>query len=111
MKIQLFKDILKTKVENGLKYSQGRVYLFVFVVAYVACLAYYMFAPVVTTMQTIIDSIQWAILLFAAYVFGTSGVTATKDIFKIKNGVPTSDSQPKQTDAPVDQSQANTPAA
>jgi len=86
MKIQLFKDILKTKVEGSMKYSQGRIYLFVFIVAYLAVLLYYMFFPTAASMTTIIDSVQWAILLFAAYVFGTNGVSATKDIFKITNG-------------------------
>jgi len=82
MKIQILKDILKSKVDGGMKYSQGRVYLFVFVISYIASLCYYMFIPNITSMQTIIDGLQWAILLFAAYVFGTNGVTVTKDILK-----------------------------
>lgn len=84
--MKLFKDILKTKVEGNLKYSQGRVYLFVFVIIYIAILTYYMFIPNTSSMQTIIDSVQWAILLFATYVFATNGTSVTKDIFKIKNG-------------------------
>lgn len=84
MKIPLLRDILKVKVENSLRYSQGRVYLFVFILSYLGCLGYYMFDPKIESMQTIIDSVQWAILLFAAYVFGGKGVDATKTVFKMK---------------------------
>lgn len=103
MKIQLLKDILKTKVDNTSKYSQGRVYLFVFILAYIGCLGYYMFDPKVESMQTIIDSIQWAILLFAAYVFGTNGVSTTKDVFKMKTDAitaPAPAAAPKPVDEP-----------
>ena len=84
MKFELFKDILKSKTDGAIKYSQGRIYLFVFVICYILSLGYYMFIPNTTSMQTIIDALQWAILLFAAYVFGTNGVTVTKEILKRK---------------------------
>jgi hypothetical protein len=87
MKIKLFKDILKVKLDGVYKYSQGRVYLFVFVILYIACLTYYTFiANLPASAQTIIDSLQWAIFLFAAYVLGGKGVSAVKDVFKIKSG-------------------------
>jgi hypothetical protein len=79
-KIKLFKDILKTKTTSGaLKYSQGRVYLFIFILAYISALTYFILQPN-DYMQTIVDALQWAILLFAAYVFGGKGVEATKNI-------------------------------
>jgi hypothetical protein len=86
MKFKLFKDILKVNLEGVSKYSQGRVYLFIFVLCYLASLIYYMYLP--NTMQTIIDSLQWAILLFAAYVFGDKGVQATKHILINKGNSP-----------------------
>ena len=86
MKSQLLKDILKENMESfGFRYSQGRVYLLIFVLSYVACLAYFMFNKT-DTMATIIDSVQWAILVFAAYVFGGKSIDTTKQIFKIKSG-------------------------
>lgn len=101
MKIQFFKDILKSKTEgNGFKYSQGRVYLFAFVLSYIATLVYLLFKPINPYIQVIIDALQWAILLFAAYVFGAKGVDATKQIFKtakdnkIAENKPVDDVQP-----------------
>ena len=86
MKTNLFKDILKTKtLNNGYKFSQGRVYLFLFIIFYVMAINYYIIFPKENSMTTIIDAIQWAILLFAAYVFGGKSIDATKQVFKIKN--------------------------
>jgi hypothetical protein len=86
-KSHFFRDILKSQVEGNLKYSQGRTYLFLFVILYVATLAYNLFAQnPPTSIPSIISALQWAILLFSAYVFGTNGLSATKEIFKIKNG-------------------------
>ena len=84
MKIQILKDILKTKVDGQMRYSQGRIYLFVFVLGYIAALSYFMFKPNKDSMSSTIDALQWAILLFAAYVFGDKGVTATKEVFKMR---------------------------
>ena len=99
MKIKLFKDILKVKIDGVMKYSQGRVYLFVFILAYIASLAYYMFSPPAVSMQTIIDSLQWAITVFAVYVFGDKGVKIAKDAFTPKNGTP--DVSTTDTQTPV----------
>lgn len=103
MKAQLFKDILKAKVDGGFKYSQGRIYLFVFVLCYISSLTYYMFIPNTTSMLTIIDALQWAILLFAAYVFGDKGVVATKDIITTVKGkiLPSSTPAPNPTPTPA----------
>jgi hypothetical protein len=103
--MKLFKDILKVKVDNGLKYSQGRIYLFTFILIYIAYLIYYMFFPA-TISQIIIDSLQWAILLFAGYVFAGKGITATKDIFKNKS----SDSTTATTTATVTTTATSTAA-
>lgn len=100
MKIKLFKDILKTKVESGeLLYSQGRVYLFIFVISYLLTLGYCVFVEKSDGyLQTIIESIQWAILLFAAYVFGGKGVNAVKQVFKTKNNQSTTNPQSANTE-------------
>lgn len=97
MKAQLFKDILKAKVDGDFKYSQGRIYLLVFILCYISSLAYYMFIPNTTSMLTIIESLQWAILLFAAYVFGDKGVVATKEIITTVKGKILPNSVPTQT--------------
>ena len=99
MKIKLFKDILKVKIDGVMKYSQGRVYLFVFILAYIASLAYYMFSPPAVSMQTIIDSLQWAITVFAVYVFGDKGVKIAKDAFTPKSG--SQDTSATDTQEPV----------
>jgi len=110
MKWNLFKDILKVKVEGSrLKFSQGRVYLFAFIVCYIATLAYYMFKT--DSMTTIIDSIQWAILLFAAYVFGGKGVNIAKNVFNKKdNSSSTPPTNTPTTNAVNDEPQADVPA-
>lgn len=85
MKLQFLKDMLKSRAEGSSKYSQGRVYLFVFVLSYLLCLGYFMFKPNKDSMMIIIDSLQWAILLFATYVFGDKGILVTSEFFKSKN--------------------------
>jgi hypothetical protein len=114
MKITLLKDILKTKAEDGLRYSQGRIYLFVFVLCYLAVLGYYTFKPtdLQASIQTIIDSLQWGILLFAAYAFGTKSVEATKNIVSTIKGnsplanVTSTQSAPQQPAQPAAQQPA-----
>ena len=59
-----------------------------------------MFDPKTESMETIIDSIQWAILLFAGYVFAGKGVDATKSVFKMKTDATTPTVPIKPTDAP-----------
>ena len=82
-----------------MKYSQGRVYLFVFILAYIASLAYYMFSPPAVSMKTIIDALQWAITVFAVYVFGDKGVKIAKDAFNPKSG--NQDANTADTQTPV----------
>jgi hypothetical protein len=62
-----------------------------------------MFVPKIDSMITIIEALQWAILLFAAYVFGGKGIEATKHVLKMKNEKDTSqksDTANNQTDIP-----------
>jgi amino acid permease len=84
MKTNFFKDMLKSKIDGGFKFSQGRVYLLIFIALYIICLVYFLFMPNISSMDSIIDALQWAIFLFAAYVFGGKGIDATKQIYKGK---------------------------
>ena len=87
--MNLFKDILK---QQG-KYSQGRIYLLL------SILAYYITIGILTikgaaddtnidlnSFEIIIQALQWAMALFAGYVFGGKGLEVLKVIFN-KNGV------------------------
>lgn len=87
----LLKDILQTKDKGGSKYSQGRVYLFISFVAYYIFLGFLAFKAVSTNMlmnvtapQTIIDALQWSIMLFAGYVFGAKGLEIIKFLGSLK---------------------------
>ena len=84
LKTTIFSDILKIKKGKNIKYSQGRVYLFVFVLLYISCLIYFSIKPA-NIMDTIIDSLQWAILLFAVYAFGDKSSDTLNDLFGSKN--------------------------
>jgi hypothetical protein len=55
------------------------------------------------------DAIQWAILLFATYVFGGKGVTATKDIFSTIKGKTTNGTQTTQTSSTSTTTTGNIP--
>ena len=73
MKFKLFKNILQ---EKG-KYSQGRVYLFLSILAYYGVLGTITLGGLHPTMdldlekfQIVIDALWAALWLFASYVFG-----------------------------------------
>jgi len=97
----LLNDILKEKSSDGtFKYSQGRVYLLL------SILAYYITLGIVTgkairpninidedTVQVVIDSLQWLIMLMAGYVFGGKGMEVIKAIMTYKT-------ESKQTQTP-----------
>lgn len=79
--LKLFKDILKERT----KYSQGRVYLFLSIVAYYTTLAILTIKGSakeanidLDSFQIIVDALQWAMGLFAGYVFGGKGIEALK---------------------------------
>lgn len=87
MKLKIFKDILTEKVGNEKMYSQGRVYLLWSVIAYYIIIGFMAIKSLrpdfdieVATLQTIIDALQWALGLFAGYVFGGKGLETIKTV-------------------------------
>ena len=82
MKIKLFKDILKEKA----KYSQGRVYLFISVLAYYFVNLFVVWKTVKCGIETfdteplelVMEALKWSMALFAGYVFGGKGVEVLK---------------------------------
>lgn len=91
LKLSLFSDMLK---ENG-KWSQGRVYLLISVIAYYTTLTILTLSGVkgeakgttidLKTFDNIINALQWSMGLFAGYAFGGKGIDAIKSIFGSKN--------------------------
>ena len=85
MNFKLFKEILK---EKG-KYSQGRIYLLLSVVAYYLTLGILTFAGLnpkieidMDNFKLIIDALEYAMTLFGGYVFGGKFV----DVIKVLKG-------------------------
>jgi len=71
----LIKDILTEGKEN--RYSQGRVYLFVSIIAYYVTLGVLLFHGMdkktqvdLTSFDVIIEALKYAMALFGGYVFG-----------------------------------------
>lgn len=92
IRIQLLADILK----EGGKYSQGRVYLLISILAYYTTLGILTHSGLkkgseidLATFNNIIDALQWAMGLFAGYVFGGKGIEALKLI--MSKGTPKTD--------------------
>lgn len=83
-KSTLFNDILK---ENNGKFSQGRVYLLWSIVAYYITLIILTIHGInkteieVSSFEIIVDALQYAMTLFAGYVFGSKAIEVAK-IFK-----------------------------
>ena len=82
---KLLDHILKERTPEGRIFSQGRVYLLWSVVAYYATLGiitYKSMKPDATIdldpLKLIIDALQWAMMLFAGYVFGSKGLDVVK---------------------------------
>jgi len=83
--MKLFKEILKEKSHGKYRYSQGRVYLLIFIFVYLGVLGYTMFKTYkcrtvgetidLQAEQMILDSIKWALGVFALYVLGGKAVT------------------------------------
>jgi hypothetical protein len=94
IKMKLFKDILTERT----KYSQGRVYLFFSIIAYYITLGiltvYGMDAGKdhetdvdLNSFEIIIESLKYAMVLFAGYVFGNKGLETIKTVTEIfQNG-------------------------
>jgi preprotein translocase subunit SecF len=83
----IIKDILK---EKGI-WSQGRVYLFISIVCYYVTLSILLYKGIkngydfeLKTFEDIITALQWAMALFAGYVFGGKGLETIKTIMSIK---------------------------
>lgn len=98
----VFNDILKEKTPDGLKYSQGRVYLFW------AIISYYITLGVMTskglnpemdidtkTLEMIIEALQWTIALMAGYVFGSKGLEVLKTLVDFKKTKNNSNNPPE----------------
>lgn len=92
MNTKLWKDILKETDPTGQKsYSQARVYLLLSVVAYYVTLGIVTWKAMHPatdisdgSLRTIIDALQWAILLFAGYAFGGKIIDSFKKIMSKK---------------------------
>lgn len=88
MKFKLFKDILTESEGKETFYSQGRFYLLISIIAYYITLGFVTWKALhpttdikETTLDTIIEALQWAIALFASYVFGGKVVGTVKTMF------------------------------
>lgn len=102
---KLLNDILKAKEGVGIKYSQGRVYLFVVFVVYVL---YILFLSVqfircensinIDNANTIISALQWAMGLLTGYVFGAKGIEALKIVVNGKPKDQENSQHPKEED-------------
>ena len=86
--MKFFRDILKEtdKTTNETKFSQGRVYMLVSVVAYYLTIGVLLAAGMhatsdidLTKFKVVIDALEFAMVLFGGYVFGGKIV----DVFKI----------------------------
>jgi len=87
----LFNDILKEKTPDGVKYSQGRVYLLWSIICYYITLGIMTgkalnpnFDIETKTLEMIIEALQWAIALMAGYVFGSKGLEVLKTLVDLK---------------------------
>lgn len=91
----VFNDILKENTSEGLKYSQGRIYLLWSIICYYITLGLMTskalnpdFNIETKTLEMIIEALQWSIALMAGYVFGSKGLEVIKtliDLKKVKN--------------------------
>lgn len=88
LNFKLFKDIL---MEKGF-YSQGRIYLFVSIIAYYTALGILTCTGLshkkanidINNFKIIIDGLQYAMVLFAGYVFGGKFVEVLKEAKYLK---------------------------
>ncbi|MFA5067152.1 MAG: hypothetical protein WC466_03825 [Candidatus Izemoplasmatales bacterium] len=89
---KILKDILKAKEGEGVKYSQGRVYLFVSFISYILYVSFLAVQIIrcgnsfdTENAEIIISSLQWIMGLLAGYVFGAKGIEALKTVISSKN--------------------------
>jgi hypothetical protein len=86
--LKLFRDILKETdpTSNETKFSQGRVYLLIAIIAYYLTLGILVLAGMqknndvdLSKFRIVVDALEFALVLFGGYVFGGKIV----DVFKI----------------------------
>lgn len=99
----LFNDILKEKTPEGVKYSQGRVYLLWSIVCYYITLGLMTGKALnpkididTKTLEMIIEALQWAIALMAGYVFGSKGLEVLKTLVDLKKSKSNSSNPPQE---------------
>jgi hypothetical protein len=87
LNFKLWKDMLTERVGSEKIYSQGRVYLLWSVAAYYITLGFITVKGLrpdmsisMEPLKVIIDALQWAMMLFAGYVFGGKGLEVIKAI-------------------------------
>lgn len=77
--MKLFQDILKEtdKTTNEVKFSQGRVYLLLAIIAYYLTLGILVIAGMqknndvdLSKFRIVVDALEFALVLFGGYVFG-----------------------------------------
>ncbi len=88
LNLRMWKDMLTEKSGKEISYSQGRVYLFISIIAYYITLGFVTWKALhpntdieEKTLDTIIEALQWSIALFAGYAFGGKIVNTVKTIF------------------------------
>ncbi len=99
---RLLNDILKEQgSDKAWRYSQGRVYLFLSIIGYYITVGFLTGKGLkpnvgidINTIKTIIDALQWMILLLAGYVFGGKSLDVIKAIAEFKNKVTTKTEKP-----------------
>ena len=86
MKSNLLQDILKEKLKSGkLKFSQGRIYLFLSIIAFYACMSFLTWKGFhceeevnLDSFKIVVEGLKWAMLLFAGYTTAGKGIGVIK---------------------------------
>lgn len=112
-----FSDILKESDGDRIKWSQGRVYLFISLVFYFFVLTLLSIKAVKPnaeikneSVDMVISGLQWIIALFAGYVFGAKGLRVLDSIIKYRSSTKgqNSDSYSQASAQSIDSSGTNT---
>ncbi len=101
---RLLNDILKEQgPDKAWRYSQGRLYLLLSIMCYyitVGVLTGKILKPNIgidiNTVNTIIDALQWMIMLLAGYVFGGKSLDVIKTIAEFRTKVTSSKTTEKK---------------
>lgn len=96
-----FSDILKEADGDRIKWSQGRIYLFLSLLFYFFVLTLLSIKAVKPnadikneSIDMVISALQWIIALFAGYVFGAKGLKVLDSVIKYRSSAK---SQPSET--------------